>query len=274
MVQKKGTELMMILVDVDPEHDADFNAWANQEHINDLLKLPGFLNAARYVALKGGPRYLAFYELESVGALQSDEYHRVRQNPTEWTQRVSPIAAGRNVVRNVYTQIYPSESDPHTMGRGMAPALEISRMEVPPQLEAKYNEYYDTIRTPAYLELPGCVAIRRFHAVESRMPFVETMKPREPVVEGSPKYLTMYEFEHENVPETQAWRERGAQDRMHEYIGGTYDHAPGSPGLYRRVFPPRSGLLSRPAVILTISHWDCRPSAIMGHVRGVENPRV
>jgi hypothetical protein len=52
--------------------------------------------------------------------------------------------------------------------------------------------------------------------------------------------MTVYEFEHEKVPETQAWFRRRAEDRMHAYIGGTYGHAPGSPGVYRRIFPPRA----------------------------------
>ena len=223
MVKKKGTALLVVFADIDPTRDADFNAWYNQEHLPERLAAPGFLDAARYEALKGGPRYLALYELESVEALQTDEYQRLVQNQSEWTKRVSLRDNGRNRVRNVYAQMYPAETDPHTLGRGMAPALQIGRMEVPAELEAKYNEYYDTVRTPANLLLSGCMFVRRYHAVE-----------------GSPKYLTMYEFEHEKVPETQAWRERSAQDGMHEYIGGTYGHAPGSPGVYRRVFPPRA----------------------------------
>jgi len=223
VVQKKGTALLMVFVDVDPEYDANFNAWYNEEHVNDLLKLPGFLNAARYEALKGGPRYLACYDLESVGTVQSEEYLNFRRNPSEWTQRISLSTKGRNYTRIVCTQVYPKENDSHVLGRGMAPAIQVGRMEVPQEIEAKYNEYYDNVRTPANLELPGCVAVRRYHAVE-----------------GGPNYMTVYEFEHEKVPETQAWRERSAQDGMHEYIGGTYGHAPGSPGVYRRILPSRA----------------------------------
>ena len=223
MVKKKGTALLVVFTDIDTEHDADFNAWYNQEHLPERLSAPGFLDAARYEAVRGGPRYLAVYELESVETLQSQEYQRQTQNPTEWTKRVSPTVIGRNTVRNVYTQIYPSESEPHTSGRGMAPALQIGRMEVPPQLDAKYNEYYDSVRIPANLSIPGCMFVRRYHAVE-----------------GSPKYLTMYEFEHEKVPETLAWEAQRSRDTMSQYIGGTYGHAPGSPGVYRRVFPSRA----------------------------------
>jgi len=223
MANRKGTALLMVFTDIDTEQDADFNNWYNQEHVPDLLALPGFLNAARYEAARGGPRYLACYELENAEAVQTPEYLAFRRSPSEWTQRVTPSGIGRNYVRNVYTQIYPQENDPAVMGRGMAPALQIGRMKVPAEIEAKYNEYYDTVRTPGNLQVPGCLAVRRYQAVE-----------------GEPKYMTVYEFEHEKVPETQPWKERSSQDNMHSYIGGTYGHAPGSPGVYRRIFPPRA----------------------------------
>ena len=74
MAKKKGTALLVVFTDVDSEQDADFNAWYNQEHLPERLSAPGFLDGARYEAVKGGPRYLAVYELESPEALQSSEY--------------------------------------------------------------------------------------------------------------------------------------------------------------------------------------------------------
>ena len=169
MVRRKGNAVLAVFVDIDPEMDADFNAWYNQEHVGDLLGMPGFLNAARYEILKGGPRYLACYELESIDALKTPEYLDFRRNPSEWTKKISLSVNGRNYVRNVYTQIYPQENDEHMLGRGMAPALQIGRMEVPADVEAKYNEYYDTVRTPGNLTVPGCIAVRRYHAVEGSL---------------------------------------------------------------------------------------------------------
>ena len=223
MVNRKGTALLVVYADVDVEHDAEFNAWYNEEHVPERLSAPGFLNAARYEALRGGPRYLAVYELDSVDALQTPEYRHMSENPTDWTKRMSPNAVGRGTQRLVCTQIYPAEIDSNTLGRGMAPALQIGRMDVPADIEEKYNWYYDNERTPANLQIPGCLHVRRYH-----------------VVEGHPKYLTMYEFEHEKVPETIAWENQRKQDRMQEYIGGSYGHAHGSPGVYRRILPPRA----------------------------------
>ena len=134
MVKKKGAALLFVLVDVDVEHDAEFNRWYDEEHLPERLSAPGFLDAARYVATQGGPRYLAVYELESAEAMQTAEYRRQSENPTEWSKRMSPTVIGRSFVRNVYTQIYPNQSDAATLGRGMAPALQIGRMEVPQHL--------------------------------------------------------------------------------------------------------------------------------------------
>jgi hypothetical protein len=223
MVKKKGSGLLMVFADVDVEYDADYNAWYREEHLPERLSAPGFLDAALYQAVKGGPRYLAVYELESAAAMQTPEYQHMSQNPTDWTKHISPTVIGRGTVRNIYTQISPEESDPDTMGRGMAPALQIGRMEVPSDIEAKYNDYYDNQRTPRNLTVPGCLFVRRYHAVE-----------------GNPQYLTMYEFEHEKVPESLAWEDFRKQDTMHDYIGGNYIHQPGSPGVYRRISPGRA----------------------------------
>ena len=46
MVKKKGTALLVVLTDVGPEHDAEFNSWYNEEHLPERLSAPGFLDAA------------------------------------------------------------------------------------------------------------------------------------------------------------------------------------------------------------------------------------
>ena len=223
MVKKKGSALLMVFTNIDSEHDFEFNKWYVEEHLPERFSAPGFLDAALYQATKGSPRYLAIYELESLATMQTPEYLHMSQNPTEWTKRIGPSGAGRGVVRNICEQISPKESDPDIMGRGMAPAIQVGRMIVPEEIESKYNDYYDSERTPRNMTVPGCLAVRRYH-----------------VVEGSPKYTTVYEFEHEKVPESIAWNVGRADDKMHEYIGGDYEHAPGSPGVYIRISPRRA----------------------------------
>ena len=67
MSKTRGTGLLMVWSDIDAEFEADFNRWYDEEHISRLLEVPGFLSAGRYIAIKGGPKYLAMYELEPSG---------------------------------------------------------------------------------------------------------------------------------------------------------------------------------------------------------------
>ena len=93
MAKRKGTTVSLVYVGVDPEHDAEFNDWYNQEHVPDMLKMPGYLNAGRYEALKGGPRYLAVYELESPEASETAELKAYHANLTERSKKMSPPAS-------------------------------------------------------------------------------------------------------------------------------------------------------------------------------------
>ena len=60
-MSKKGRGIFLVYVDIDAQHDKEFNDWFNSEHLPELLAVPGILSAARYVAVKGGPTYLACY---------------------------------------------------------------------------------------------------------------------------------------------------------------------------------------------------------------------
>src|SRR5204863_6221748 len=71
----KGRAMFMVLVDLkDERYEEEFNAWYNSEHLPELLGLPGVLDGARYMAVKGGPKYLAMYELESVEVMKTPEF--------------------------------------------------------------------------------------------------------------------------------------------------------------------------------------------------------
>ena len=58
MATTKGTALLMVWSEVPAEHEAEFNRWYNEEHLAERLSVPGFLSAARYEAVKGGPKHL------------------------------------------------------------------------------------------------------------------------------------------------------------------------------------------------------------------------
>ena len=139
MASKKGTGLLLIMVDVSADKDEEFNRWYNEEHLGVILALPGFLNAARYKAVLGGPKYLACYELESAAALETPEFAHQRANPTEWAQKIGTKAIGTNVVVNLYEQIFPIEVSQTVAQSDMAPVLQIGRMGVPAEDDERFN---------------------------------------------------------------------------------------------------------------------------------------
>jgi len=219
MPNKKGTGLLMVWADVPTDKEAEFNRWYNEEHLAERLAIPGFLSAARYEAVKGGPKHLAYYELESPAVLESEAYKRVSANPTPWTQRCEPQTIATNFVRNVYTLIHPRTVSPETAQSGPAPALQIGRMDVPAAVDAEFNTWYNTIYVPNYEKVPGVIRGRRYRAVT-----------------GTPTYLTLYEFEHPKVSESAEWNAQrdsvAASARMRSHMR----HAQGSPGVYVKTF--------------------------------------
>ena len=104
----KGSGLLLVMMDIDPEHEEDFNRWYDEEHVPERKGIPGFLTARRYRAVEGGPKYLAIYEMDNPEVLDSEAYRFVsEEGRSEWTARV--VGRARNYVRNVYVEIAADE---------------------------------------------------------------------------------------------------------------------------------------------------------------------
>ena len=220
MADKKGRGLLMVYCDVPQDLEDEFNRWYDQEHIPERLSIPGVLSAARYVALGGGPKCLACYELNGPEAWHAPEWQHWLNNPTEWSQRMSPSVVATKYIRNLYRLIYPEDVDPATAQAEMAPLMLVGRMSVPAALETQFNQAYNQERLPQCYSVPGYIRGRRF---ETQM--------------GEPKYMTVHEMESERVPDSQEWGAWTAavtpvwsQDVRPHMV-----HAEGSPGIYRRI---------------------------------------
>jgi len=212
----RGKGIFLVYTDIDPQHETEFNDWYNSEHIPELLAVPGILAAARYEATKGGPKYLAVYELETADVVKTPAFTDRKRTP--WGERVSPSVIGSNLTRVVGEQIFP---DGIAMpNREMAPALQIGRMSVPDSVDAEWNAWYNGEYIPGYLKVPGVIYSRRYRAIE-----------------GSTGYATVYEFENEKVSETDAWNnQRQNSSPNSERMRQVMTHGDGSPGVYKRIF--------------------------------------
>ena len=84
----KAGGLLINAMNIPVEHEADFNAWYDKEHIPALSAVPGVLAARRFRATVGGPKYVALYHLSGPEVVESKEWDVARQS--DWTSRLSP----------------------------------------------------------------------------------------------------------------------------------------------------------------------------------------
>jgi hypothetical protein len=221
MAKTRGTGLLMAWTDVDPAHEAEFNQWYDEEHIHRLLAVPGFLSAGRYRALRGGPKYLAMYELEDHNVLRSAAFiDTVRYQPSARRSAISPSHAGRNFLLNGYRQIFPAKTDPADFPGEMPRFLQMGRMDVQASMEEEFNDWYNTVYIPGYLRVPGVIRARRFLAIEAQ-----------------PKYLTVYEFENAGVPDTAEWSAARDSNPWSRRVRAGMRLDEGSPAVFERIFP-------------------------------------
>ena len=190
----KKRVLMMIRTDVRPEMETEWNKWYDTQHIPErLINAPGFISARRAVAIGDTPKYLTLYDLESIDALTTETYLNLREReaslPPDSFEAITPVLP--NFSRRLFEQIYPEE------GEYRIPDTEIIFVvghDIPPDREEEFNAWYNTEHIPAMVErVPGFVTARRFVAVKPELP------PRVSDWLSSPKFLTLYDLESEDV---------------------------------------------------------------------------
>jgi len=80
--------LVIVRIDVKPEMEEEFNRWYDQEHIPNLLTVPGIIWAKRGINTGKGPKYIAVYEHENIDVQRTEAFRKAVN--TDWTQKLSP----------------------------------------------------------------------------------------------------------------------------------------------------------------------------------------
>ena len=218
MHAKKGTGLLMVWCDVPAAQEDEFNRWYNGEHIEDILGIPGVLDAARYEAVHNGPKHLACYELESPAAVLGDGF--TKRTKSKWSETMGPTLIGENFFNPLYEMIYPYSLTDEISNSGMAPALHVGRMIIPVERAAEWNHWYDTVFVPNFERVPGIIRGRRYKTVRDE----------------DPMYSVVYELEDEMASRSPAWKAQIAADPRNPEMMGLITHGYGSPSIYKKTF--------------------------------------
>ena len=115
-----GTTVLVVTMEVDPEDEAEFNKWYNEQHLPERMEIPGYVSARRFKLEEGDGalQYLCIWELEDGSPLQSQMYKDQQADPTALYLRVNQTIKART--RGLYRQIFP-ESGAFTDHSGFHP---------------------------------------------------------------------------------------------------------------------------------------------------------
>jgi hypothetical protein len=164
--------LINVWLDVDLEHDEEFNDWYELEHLRQVVALPGFVRARRYRCDDAPLKYLAWYETVDKTVEAAAAFQDIVQNPTPWSQRMRKLYGEKRERMN-----FELMRDVGKVSDTDTPWLYIVHTDIPDDIVGEYNEWYDKEHLPRLVTVPGVIRARRYAATS-----------------GSPRYLTAYEL--------------------------------------------------------------------------------
>ena len=167
---------------------AEFNDWYDNEHGPLRLTVPGISAGYRFQALDDeAPPWLAYYEMESGGVLDSPEYKAL------WAASSAREKSIMSSLATLDRRVYELISDDWAPGgddeAGRPPAMQAVSLSVPPSDEADLGAWYAEEHIPTLLKVPGWRRVRRYRLLEG----------------GAPTYLALSEVESAAVFEEPAF---------------------------------------------------------------------
>src|SRR6266852_807409 len=100
--------ILIAAMDFSDVAEDEFHDWYDTEHIPERLRVPGFINAERWLGAANPKVSLALYDLDNVEVLQSPPYRAVGgANGTPWTKRVT--GRTQSIIRLEGEQLRPGD---------------------------------------------------------------------------------------------------------------------------------------------------------------------
>ena len=200
--------------------DSDFNDWYEQEHLPDMLAIPGFTAAQRFVTVKTGtptstlPPYLALYDVatRNLDATNAEVGRRM----TNGSLRKGDAIDYPGIVTVIFAPLGPPQFAKRLAGTSAAPKIaghdELKTFELivfsnaVKGQDAQFNHWYDSMHVPDVLHVPGFLSGQRFKLAQNKSAGIDI-----------PRYLVRFEFESYDLDSTIAEigaRIKSGQTRM------------------------------------------------------------
>ena len=162
----------------------EFHDWYDTEHLPERQRMPGFLVCQRWIGAHDRKMSVATYDLDTVAVLKSPPYLAISgENLSPWSKRIT--ARVERLMRFEGDQILPGDQLPPDQAGGLL----LNAMNIAPELEAEFDEWYDTEHIPALSAVRGVLCARRFRG------------PRD-----NRRYVALYHLATPDVQESAEWK--------------------------------------------------------------------
>jgi hypothetical protein len=164
--------------------EGEFHDWYDTEHLPERVACPGFIECQRWIGAADPKVSVAIYDLDTIDVLKSPGYQAIGGvNLSPWSKRVTSQV--ERLMRFEGDQVLPGDK---IAPKGAGGFL-VNAMNVVPEHEAEFNEWYNTEHIPQLSAVPGVVCARRFRATSANR-----------------KYVALYHLETPEVQATSAWK--------------------------------------------------------------------
>ena len=192
----KGT--LIAALNVGQAAEDEFHDWYDTEHLPERQRVPGFLVCERWIGAQDPKVSVATYYLDRVAVLKSPAYLAIGgENLSPWSKRVTSRV--ERLMRFEGDQILPGDQLPPPGARGLL----LNAMNIVPELETEFNEWYDKEHIPALGAVPGVLCARRFRGTS-----------------GNRQYVALYHLADPDVVESAEWK----QARQSEWTSRLQPH--------------------------------------------------
>jgi hypothetical protein len=205
----KGASMLFSEMTPGDDFAAEFERWYNEEHIPVRMRCPGFRSAQRY-RRQDNAGYLAVYEMDQLGALSSDAYKAVKDNPSERTRWMLSHVTG--FTRYLADEMFCRDQAGAEAALD-APLLYAVSFKVPPEAWAEFDSWYETEHIPTLMECRDWLMVRRMRVVDGVPDPYSHMALHYLASEGA-----LSSPERDRARKT-AWRDRLAK---HEWFKASY----------------------------------------------------
>ena len=176
--------ILIAAMDFSAGREDEFHDRYDLEHVPERLRVPGFLNAERWIDTKNPKVAVATYDLETVGVLYSTPYVAIAgANSSSWTKRTAKFRKG--LMRYEGEQLFPGDKG----APKDAAALLLIAMNVAPEHEAEFKEWYNTEHIPALGGVKGTLSARRYRGTGATQ-----------------RYAALYHLASSEVPYSSEWK--------------------------------------------------------------------